>query len=97
MRNGVLKGLKGKALLITARGDIRFIRPKNGKTFSLRELQDSVGGNIEFVPNRYYPDFHIIANEEGLIRGLDFNELCYELFSLYLVGNVIAVPKEMIE
>lgn len=97
MRNGVLKGLKGKALLITARGDIRFIRPKKGKIFSLRILQHSVGGNIEFIPNRYYPDFHIIANEEGLIRGLEFNYLCSELLNLDLVGNVIVVPKEMIE
>lgn len=97
MRNEVLKGLKGRALLITARGDTRFIRPKNGKTFSLRELQDSVGGPIEFVSNRYYPDFYIIVNEAGLIRGLEFNYLCSDLLNLDLVGNVIAVPKEMIE
>ena len=52
-----------------------------GKVFkkkpSLSEMQDSVGGRIEYMPQIYLmPDVkEMIVNEEGLLHGLEDNHL----------------------
>lgn len=58
------------AVLIKATGDIQEVSPKNGKTYSLEELQGYVAGSIELV---YLKDDEIaVVNEEGL-WGLPYN------------------------
>lgn len=53
-------------------GSEKVVTPKNGKHFSLAELQTFVGGYIEMLilPNRSW----LILNEEGKLKGLPRNE-----------------------
>ena len=47
------------------------IKPKNGKTFTLEEMQKAVGGYIEIL---HLADGRImVLNEEGKLNGLETN------------------------
>ena len=60
------------AELLKASGDIKIVNPKEGKTFSLKELQEYVGGFIETISS--LDGNHImVVNEEGKLMGLPFN------------------------
>lgn len=60
------------AELLKASGDIKIVSPKKGKTFSLEELQEYVGGDIETISS--LDGNHImVVNEEGKLMGLPFN------------------------
>lgn len=65
------------------------VEPLNGKTFSLDELQEYVGGHIELLPfmknvlNRTFLKqyfsmkelrYYMVLNEEGKIMGLPLNK-----------------------
>lgn len=59
----------------------------------LHDLQQLVGGYIEPV---YLPEFEemgiiLLANEEGLLKGLPYNE---NLSPYFFVGNLIALSYE---
>lgn len=41
-----------ESFIVTTSGEVSFTFPANGSDFSLKELQDSVNGNIEIVPIR---------------------------------------------
>lgn len=60
------------AELLKASGDIKFVSPKKGKTFSLEELQEYVGGYIETIGS-LDGDHIMVVNEEGKLMGLPFN------------------------
>ncbi len=60
------------AKLIKIDGTIKEVKPKNGKSFSLKELQEFVGGLIEIVPLPSGKE--IVVNEEGKLNGLETNE-----------------------
>jgi hypothetical protein len=61
------------AQLIKTTGEIATISPKNGKYFTLDELQKLVGGLVEVV---YLEDDDktMVVNEEGKLLGLPVNE-----------------------
>ena len=75
----------------------REFKPADGKEFTLQELQDAVGGNIEFVAA---PDdrqnYLIIVNEEGLIHRQEYNVQGSFLAGQPLVGNVLIVEKKYV-
>lgn len=53
------------------------VKPKNGKYFTLEELQTIVGGYIECV---YLKDnMTMVVNEEGKLKGLPCNGLATEI------------------
>ena len=53
--------------------DAQEVKPKDGKVFTLKEMQEMVGGNIELID---FPNGKsIVVNEEGKLIGLEFNEL----------------------
>ena len=59
----------------------------------LKPLQDLVGGYIEVV---YIPEFEeqgiiLLANEEGLLKGLDYNE---NMWPFFYVGNLVALSTD---
>lgn len=85
---------KNLAILIT-KDEVKLIQPKN-KYFTLEELQEAVEGYIEIAPT-ILPGYLTVVNEEGLIKGLEFNELSYKIFETEYVGNVLIVPKEIFE
>lgn len=91
----ILLNSKTSAVLITPR-EIKAVKPK-GRYFELKELQDLVGGYIELA-QRAVDGFITIVNEEGLIKGLELNEVFLKMFdgSKY-VGNVLLVPDDIFE
>ena len=79
------------AHIIKSSGEIIEVEPKNGKDFTLEEVQKIVDGYVElaYLPDRKY----MLVNEEGLINELPVN---MEASILYygklgvLSGNYIA-------
>jgi len=80
---------------------LRIIKPENDKKFSLKELQDYVGGYIQVVPlidsqAEEWKDFVVLVNEEGMLLNLPLNPLSY-IGSFFLghklFGNVLIIHK----
>lgn len=65
------------AQLVTAEGTIIDVEPKNGSDFTLKELQEFVGGFIEiyYLKNTYI----IVMNEEGRIYNMPENPKATEI------------------
>jgi len=53
---------------------IQTVRPANGRTFTLEELQAFVGGDIQIVRTNY-PKRWDVMNQDGKRLGLPINEL----------------------
>ena len=74
-------------------GTHEIVHPKEGKRFSLTELQGYVGGLIELVPQK--EDYDVVVNEEGLCQNLKYNEQGSALAAgHHLVGDVIILEGE---
>ena len=56
---------------------------------TLEEAQKIVGGYVEMVRSPTNPDIQILVNEEGLLRGLPFNESATEACGTGIVGPAI--------
>jgi len=94
------------ANLYRSNGVVEIVTPKNGKAWTLKELQDLVDGYVEFLPS-IKPK--IVVNEDGLLRGLPYNEKATQLYiqlcsskELWyiprLVGDIVALtPGEKIK
>ena len=65
---------------------------------SLEELQDIVGGYVEWMPSAYLPSNirSAMMNEEGGLRGLLVNRVASELFGIIIQGDVIVEVSESI-
>ena len=84
------------AVVIKEDYTIREVEPK-GEKFTLKELQEYVGGYIENYPQKFLPKCTVYCDEEGLLKGRDENVLLHDLYNLDLVGNVLIVPNSLIE
>lgn len=80
---------RGFALLITE-NTCELLKPQN-KVFTLKELQNAVGGSIQFAPTNLKNSV-VIVNEKGLYK----NKLALKIIGKF-VGNVLICPKELIE
>ena len=58
---------------------------------TLKEMQELVGGYIEFVYTE--KKLVLIVNEEGLIISLPVNQMASEVADQVIVGDVIEVPE----
>lgn len=85
------------AIKLPAKGCYWDCQPKNGKVFTLEELQDIVGGYIEIL---YFKDGRMmVLNEEGKLKELRINLEAtriardnHLIFSWdYIVGTVLLV------
>lgn len=75
------------AKIIKVNGAIIDIEPKNGKDFSLKELQSIVGGYIDIV---YLKSGNIlVVNDEGAINGSCINLRASKIYGSYLFGDVL--------
>lgn len=65
------------------------VRPANGKTFQLTELQGFVSGFIELVPG--IQERTVYCNENGRSQRLPVNTLASKRFNQILLGDIIQV------
>lgn len=84
------------ATLYRANGTKKAIKPK-GKHFSIKELQDAVGGYIELLDlNSHY----LIVNENGRLLDLHYNSEATRLVMQfgydYIVGDAVYCEKTQI-
>ena len=56
---------------------------------TLERAQELVGGLVEMVRSPTDPDIQVLVNEEGLLKGLPFNEEASEMCSTGIVGDAI--------
>ena len=90
-----------KAYIISENGDVREIKPENGRDFSLEEAQQVVDGYIEVV---YLNDKQImIVNEDGKFTkksnpvATTIARINRALFNFdYISGDIILCPTEML-
>ncbi len=61
-------------------------RERDVKITSLKQMQELVGGYVEFV---YLSDKVLVVNEEGLLYGLPRNNEATEIAGHPIVGDVI--------
>ena len=85
-----------QAFIYQANGEIIPITPKNNVSFTLKEMQDIVGGYIEIV---YLKDGRImVVNEEGKFNDLNPNQEATKLYmNDYIVGDVLVTPKNFVK
>ncbi len=84
-----------KAYVLHTDGRREEILPADGSEFSLPELQNIVGGYIEFIPS-LEPGYFLVVNEEGKLLQLPPNESATNL-SAYrerdiVLGDVLLCP-----
>jgi len=56
------------------------------KRITFKECQEVVQGYVEVV---YMEEFTVLCNEEGLLKGLPFNDKASDLVGMDLVGDVV--------
>ena len=72
------------------------LNPSNGKTFTLEELQEAVGGYVEFVPCAEL-GVVIVCDEEGWIKSKPVNEKASFVAMQMLAGDVLFCDQNEIE
>jgi hypothetical protein len=85
--------------VIRADGSHEYPKPKNGRTWTLKELRSIVGGSIELLPVPSAIGFDkclMVVNESGLPMRLPPNYIASILMRMNLVGDVLVCPDEMI-
>ena len=77
--------------------------PSNGRTFTLEEMQKTVGGYIQFAPHSMSEDptiarMHIVVDEEGILNNKPLNILASKIVGYPLCGDVLlCLPNEIDE
>lgn len=81
--------------LLKPDGTSQIFLPSKGGKFSLKELQDLVGGYIERV--RLPGSMVLIVDEEGIPKGLPFNQLATDAThgQHEIYGNAVLLPRGM--
>lgn len=80
-----------KDFLIKADGTYKEIEPKNGTDYSLKELQEYVGGYIERLSTVLYNTILIVDEEARLKSGSKVNGLASVFFGYELLGDVVVI------
>jgi hypothetical protein len=70
----------------------------NGKKWSLKEMQNKVGGYVEMIfRTSMSQDYVMVVNEEGRLCGLPVNQQASEVAGRMIVGDVLIVPRKEIQ
>lgn len=85
---------KGGVAMLIKHDHIELI--KQSQPFTLKQVQVAVEGYIELAP-KVLDGYLTVVNEEGLLKGLPFNNLAHLLFGCELVGNVLICPEKIFE
>jgi hypothetical protein len=74
-------------------GSIIPVMPSKGSKFTLKEVQEMVGG---FVARIRLPEQAVmLVDEDGMPRGLPLNETASRLAGMQIVGDVVVLPRGM--
>ena len=92
------KSIKAKGIKITTKGVSEIVTFEN-QFVSLKEMQEIVGGYIQFV---YLPDnLILVVNEEGKLNNLPVNEyinLIYgKIIQDIIVGDILLIHSQYIK
>ena len=100
--------IRKEATHLKANGESHIIEPKNGTDFTLKEMQDYVGGTIDLV--KLTDGMIFVLNDDGKLEGLEMNEQATKYFKLaypiekyphnndeLIVGDVIYCHKSMVK
>ena len=88
------------SIIIQTTGETRNIEPENGSVFSLKELQQAVGGYIQIVSitTGEHSGRLMIVDEDGLIKPNPIlNEEASKIAGQQIVGSVIVIDRDQIE
>jgi hypothetical protein len=88
------------ALIIKTNGETENIGPSNGTVFTLKELQQAVGGYIEIVQvtTGDYAGKLMLVDEEGKLKeDAQVNKEASNIVGMQIVGQVIIVDRNQIE
>jgi len=84
------------ATIIKTNGTKQSVEPKDGKMFSLKELQSVVGGYIELVPLN--DGKLMVVDEDGKMKAnTQLNIEASRIANQQIVGQVIIIDKDQIE
>lgn len=94
-----------KTKIYYANANVLETKPKNGKKFTLKELQTIVGGYIEIVHLNAgdLPDAVLVCNEEGKLNKLPENHVATAILRQYtggtdfIVGDALICSPDMID
>jgi hypothetical protein len=82
------------ATLIRPDGSCSEVLPKNGKDFSLKEIQKHVGGYVQFVTGQNGKNY--LCDEDGIAKRLKPNKVASERIGTDVLGNVLELlPDEL--
>ena len=92
---GFLSGLQTNMIMILGTDNsVSFQLNRTKENVTLKELQKLAGGFIEMYPLED-DKFYYIVDEEGLLKERPYNELANDLFGIDVVGNLLVVPKQL--
>lgn len=74
-------------------GTIIPVLPSKGTRFTLKEVQDMVGGYVERV--QLPKGMVVLANEEGFPMELPRNPVASQMTGVDLLGDVVLLPRGM--
>ena len=75
------------AKLFKVDGTVEDVKPANGKSFTLEELQKMVGGLIQVVP--VFKSKYIIVDEEGRLKNYKHNTIASLLVMDEVNGDIV--------
>ncbi len=79
-------------LWIRTNGDVLTITPK-GDRLTLEEMQEYVGGYVEPVPIPDSLGAVMLADEDGTLKGLEYNPKATGLAGRLIVGDVVVISE----
>lgn len=81
-------------MILGTDNSVSFQLNRTKENVTLKELQKWAGGFIEMYPLED-DKFYYIVDEEGLLKERPYNELANDLFGIDVVGNLLVVPKQL--
>lgn len=81
---------ENKGCVIKTTSEILPYNPSNGADFSLKEMQDAVGGYVEIAHTRQdILGYTMLVDEDGIAKGKGINTLASVLAGGVILGDVV--------
>lgn len=91
-------------MIIKPNGDWSVMpKPESGDVYSLKEIQNAVGGYVHVVPmpkdmrTPFTRDRMFFCDEDGLLKKLPVNLYASLLLGQAVCGTIVGIPKDMVE